>query len=116
MVKTAVMITAGTLALAAAFPAQAQVGGSGTVNFVPRWVGSTTLGNSNIFSSGKLTGIGTTKPRAKLEIVTGNAHPALLAFGGVAPGGSDQNGSDGVRGSGGAADPDSGFAHGGSGV
>jgi hypothetical protein len=116
MVKTAVMVTAGTLALAAALPARAQVGGSGTTGFVPRWVGSTQLGNSNIFSSGALTGIGTKKPGAKLEVVTGNAQPALLAFGGAAPGGSDQNGSDGIRGSGGAADPDSGFAHGGSGV
>jgi hypothetical protein len=110
------MITVGALAFAAALPACAQVGGSGTPNFIPRWVASTQLGDSNIFSAGKLTGIGTTKPNAKLEIVTSNAQLALFANGGAAPSGSDQNGSDGIRGGGGAADPDSGFAHGGSGV
>jgi hypothetical protein len=115
MVKT-LLVAAGTLSLAAGLSAQAQVGGSGTTGFVPVWVGSTSLGHSDISSAGRLTGIGTTKPGAKLEVATGSATPALLAFGGAAPGGSDQNGSDGIRGKGGAADPDSGFAHGGSAV
>jgi hypothetical protein len=116
MLRTTLLAIAGVSVLAAATPAGAQVGGSGTQNFVPLWVGATQLGNSNIASNGKLTGIGTTKPEAKLEVVSGYATPALVAHGGAAPPGSDQLGSDGVHGIGGAADVDSGETLGGAGI
>jgi len=116
MIRTAVIVAAGTLALAAGLPARAQVGGSGTPGFVPVWVGSTRLGDSNIFSSGTHTGIGTTKPNAKLGVVSSYLTPALEAHGGAPPPGSDQFGSDGIRGIGGTADQDSGVSSGGSGI
>ncbi|HRK60045.1 MAG TPA: hypothetical protein PLI74_10410, partial [Candidatus Kapabacteria bacterium] len=45
------------------------VGGSGTVNFVPKWTpNSTTLGNSQIYDDGVNIGIGTTSPTEYLSI------------------------------------------------
>jgi hypothetical protein len=38
------------------------VGGSGTTNYVPKWTGSSALGNSQIFDDGTNAGIGTTSP------------------------------------------------------
>jgi hypothetical protein len=47
----------------------ANVTGSGTKNFIPRWIGTTQLGNSNIFEnvSGEV-GIATVTPAAKLDV------------------------------------------------
>jgi hypothetical protein len=47
----------------------ANVTGSGTKNFIPRWIGTTQLGNSNIFEnvSGQV-GIATVTPAAKLDV------------------------------------------------
>jgi hypothetical protein len=56
-------------------PSAAQVSGSGTANFVPRWTNSTALGNSLLFQANGMVGIGTTTPAAKL---------ALLGSGGTA--------------------------------
>jgi hypothetical protein len=39
-----------------------KVGGSGTTNYVPKWTGSTALGNSQIFDNGTQIGIGTISP------------------------------------------------------
>src|SRR5436190_10620776 len=39
-------------------PSAAQVSGSGTANFVPRWTNSTALGNSLLFQANGMVGIG----------------------------------------------------------
>jgi hypothetical protein len=44
--------------------------GGGTTNYVPKWTGSTGLGNSQIFDNGTNVGIGTISPSAKLDIIT----------------------------------------------
>jgi hypothetical protein len=45
------------------------LGGSGTTNYLAKFTGSTTIGNSNIFDNGTNVGIGTTTPSYKLDIV-----------------------------------------------
>jgi hypothetical protein len=51
----------------------ASVGGTGTTNFIPRWTGSTTLGNSLLFqASVGNVGLGTITPTQKLEVDSGN--------------------------------------------
>jgi hypothetical protein len=44
------------------------IGGSGTTNYVAKFTGSTTIGNSQIFDNGTNVGIGTTNPAYKLDI------------------------------------------------
>jgi hypothetical protein len=44
------------------------VSGSGTSNYVPKWTGTTGLGNSIIYDSGTNIGIGTSSPSAKFDI------------------------------------------------
>ena len=43
--------------------------GSGTTNYIPKFTGSTTLGNSQIYDDGTNVGIGTTSPSEKLHVV-----------------------------------------------
>ena len=43
--------------------------GSGTTNYIPKFTGSTSLGNSLIFDNGTNVGIGTTSPSVKLQVV-----------------------------------------------
>ncbi len=50
----------------------AGIGGSGTLNYIPKFVGSTTLGNSVLYELGGNVGIGTTQPSARLDIVPVN--------------------------------------------
>jgi hypothetical protein len=66
---TLMFVMAITLFAALAIPVQfaGQVTGSGTTNFIPRWTGSTTLGNSILFQSGGKVGIGTSSPAATLD-------------------------------------------------
>ena len=45
-----------------------KVGGSGTTNYVPKWTGTSVLGNSQIFDNGTNVGIGTPTPTFKLEV------------------------------------------------
>jgi hypothetical protein len=47
------------------------VGGSGTTNYVAKWVNSTDIGNSSIFDNGTSVGIGTNTPTStyKLDVV-----------------------------------------------
>lgn len=79
------------------------VGGSGTVNYIPKFSASSTLANSIIFNSGDSVGIGTTSPGAKLEINGGTgADATIIASGprpvtitGAAIGKVDIKGSDG---------------------
>ena len=49
-------------------PMAAQVGGSGTTNYIPIWTDSATLGNSIIFQTGGQVGIGTVTPTAILTV------------------------------------------------
>lgn len=44
------------------------VGGSGTTNFLSKWVNSNTLGNSQVSDNGQGVGIGVNAPDAKLDI------------------------------------------------
>ncbi len=46
----------------------AQVGGSGTTNYIPIWTESATLGDSIIFQTGGQVGIGTVTPNAILTV------------------------------------------------
>jgi trimeric autotransporter adhesin len=68
--------------------------GSGTADFIPRFTGATTLGNSNIFETvGGNVGIATTAPAAKLDVkgtedvrntltlFPSGTHPALSVHG-----------------------------------
>lgn len=43
--------------------------GTGTTNYLPKFTGTSTLGNSLIFDNGTNVGIGTTSPTEKLEVV-----------------------------------------------
>lgn len=44
------------------------ISGSGTTNYLPKFTGSTAVGNSVIYESGGSIGIGTTSPSAKLHV------------------------------------------------
>src|SRR3989338_6214646 len=46
----------------------APISGSGTTNYITKWTGSSSLGNSIIFDNGINVGIGTTSPGIKLEV------------------------------------------------
>ena len=50
-----------------------KIGGSGTTNFVPKFTGSSTIGDSSIFDDGTKVGIGTASPANTLEIKQGTA-------------------------------------------
>jgi len=50
-------------------PFSGNVIGNGITNYVPKWTGSTGLGNSQIFDDGTNVGIGTTSPSAKLDVI-----------------------------------------------
>jgi hypothetical protein len=58
--------------------APAQVTGSGTRGTVPVWAGTTKLGNSVIVQNGGNVGIGTTKPNARLNVVTSSKTAAAI--------------------------------------
>ena len=51
-------------------PASSGIGGSGSTNYLPRFTGATSLGNSELYQSGNRIGIGTTNPNTytKLEV------------------------------------------------
>jgi hypothetical protein len=42
--------------------------GSGTSNYVTKWTGATSIGNSQIFDDGNNVGVGTASPAAKLDV------------------------------------------------
>jgi len=46
-----------------------EIDGSGTVNYVPKFTATRTLGNSQIFDNGTNVGIGTTSPSEKLDVI-----------------------------------------------
>jgi len=45
------------------------ISGSGTTNYVPKFTGSSAIGNSLIFDNGTNVGIGTTSPNEKLSVI-----------------------------------------------
>lgn len=49
------------------------ISGSGTTNYLSKFTGSTTLGNSLLFDNGTNVGIGTTVPQSKLEVRSSGA-------------------------------------------
>jgi hypothetical protein len=53
--------------------------GSGTTNYVPKFTGSSAIGNSLLYDSGTGIGIGTTTPNAKLEIIGATSDQIRLA-------------------------------------
>jgi len=55
------------------------IGGSGTTNTLPKFTGSTTLGDSQIFDDGTSVGVGTTTPTGKFHVEGG----AIVANGGL---------------------------------
>lgn len=57
----------GTIALTSDIPTN-PVGGTGTTNYLPKFTGSTTIGNSQVFDNGTNVGIGTTSPSTKLDV------------------------------------------------
>jgi hypothetical protein len=83
--RTLISIAAMTVLAALTTPIRlaALVSGSGTTNFIPKWTGSTTLGNSILFQTGGKVGIGTTTPAATLDVKGLNGSAAIN--GGNAP-------------------------------
>jgi len=65
------VLVAGAIA-AASITGFAQVTGSGSTNTVPKFTGSSTIGNSAISEVNGNVGIGTTSPDAPLKVYTGN--------------------------------------------
>jgi hypothetical protein len=51
---------------------------SGTTNYISKFTGSTTLGNSQIFDNGTNVGIGTATPTGKLEVFTSSDNQLRL--------------------------------------
>lgn len=54
--------------------------GTGTTNFVSKFTGPTSLGNSQIFDNGTNVGIGTTAPGARLDVKAQGALATDIAF------------------------------------
>jgi hypothetical protein len=86
------IVRAATILLSLLVTAAAQVTGSGTTNFIPKWTGSMSIGNSVLFQSSGQIGIGTTSPVARLTVIGlngtigmngGNAPKALQVSGGL---------------------------------
>jgi hypothetical protein len=61
-------------------PVTAQVNGRGTTNYIPVWTGTDALGNSTLFESNGMVGLGTTTPTATLSVMGQNGQ-----FGSDAP-------------------------------
>jgi hypothetical protein len=68
---TNVTISGGTIS------ASGGLSGSGTTNFVSKFTGSSSLGDSSIFDDGTNVGIGTTIPTYKFEIIGGSDYQQL---------------------------------------
>jgi hypothetical protein len=56
------------------------VTGTGTTNYLPKFTGSTTIGNSLVFDNGTNVGINTTNPLLNLQINSASGSNSTLAF------------------------------------
>jgi hypothetical protein len=54
--------------------------GTGTTNFLSKFTGASTLGNSLVFDNGTNVGIGTTSPTQKLEVIGPDASSATIKW------------------------------------
>jgi hypothetical protein len=63
----------------------AKVGGSGTINYVPKFTAAGTIGNSQIFDNGTFVGIGTATPGAKLDVLHSNISAWFRSTGNPVP-------------------------------
>jgi hypothetical protein len=54
------------------------VGGTGTLNYVSKWITSNTLGNSSIFATGSFVGVNNTDPKSVLQLKNGSLQPLSL--------------------------------------
>jgi len=52
--------------------------GSGTTNYIPKFTGTSTIGNSQIFDNGTNVGIGTTSPLQKLHVYNSASSSAAI--------------------------------------
>jgi hypothetical protein len=59
----------------------AKIGGSGTTNYIPKFTGASSLGNSQIFENNGNVGIGTTSPSEKLHVVGNALFSGIVQFG-----------------------------------
>jgi hypothetical protein len=66
---TASAVNRGALSSADWTAFNSKASASGTTNYVAKFTGTTTLGNSQIFDNGSQVGIGTTTPGKKLDVV-----------------------------------------------
>lgn len=57
------------------------VTGTGTTNYLPKFTGATTIGNSQVFDNGTNVGIGTTSPSQKLHVVGNGLYTGNLDVG-----------------------------------
>jgi hypothetical protein len=57
-----------------------KIDGTGTINFIPKFTGTKSLGNSLLFDNGTYLGLGTISPGNKLEITQGTAGNSGLRF------------------------------------
>ena len=55
------------------------VTGTGTTNYLPKFTGTSTIGNSQVFDNGTNVGIGTASPSNKLDVLGTAASPNLIA-------------------------------------
>ena len=69
---TNITISGGTIS------SSAGLSGSGTTNYVPKFTGSSAIGNSQIFDNGTNVGIGTTSPSAKLHVYGAGANTQTI--------------------------------------
>lgn len=51
--------------------------GSGSTNYISKWTGATSLGNSQIYDNGANVGIGTASPASKLTIGSGASYDSI---------------------------------------
>lgn len=58
-------------------PAAGNIGGGGTADYVPKFTGATTIGNSIIYETGGQVAIGTTTAGGKLTVENAASEPAL---------------------------------------
>jgi hypothetical protein len=99
LVDTAAIATRARVQKAVDSLGAGKTNGSGTVNYVPKWTATSTLGNSQIFDNGTRIGIGTSSPAARLDI-RGTSNQSIYLISTDVP---DQNNSlESYRNNGGA--------------